>query len=554
MCGIYGIVGNLDKIIVQHLQHDMLQRGPDSQGIYADDVARIGMNRLHLRGDKNSITPFHIGDNVFCYNGEVYGKVNRDLTFLDNTNGGVGEVQFILDHDNHGELDGMYAFARYDTIHKLLELKRDRFGIKPLFYSVRGEALIFSSCIRSLLKYLPEYRPVLQPNAVFDIYTYGYSLNCSTAFEGINELLPNTAVNYVNNNLVVSRELNYPKDVQDVTKANLRTYLQQSIANCLKGNYKIGLAISGGVDSTILAHELNKMNVEDVETFSVILKEAGDGVKSLKEIGFQGKGAWNSWNHNFVEISIENFKTYMTESIDQFCYPTDMHSLPLFTALSKKVAERGIRVLLTGEGADELFMGYPKFLTYNGKETVSDYYLSGNKGKYIKKIFDPEIVESGIHHGNTYSQGDFWSQVRQVELKCRLQKLLLRTDVILMENNIEGRTPFLHSGIPDIALRHSAAASRGPIGKKMLREAYIKEIRGIVTMPKKRFKASEQLFIDVFNDSKIKDVMYQPIASGALNISSDLVDTIYKSYETGDQSDLSELLFLIYTTKKCLVR
>lgn len=555
MCGIYGAYGAKNLPLVKALQLSMLNRGPDKQGIYSDDDISLGMNRLHLWGEKTNEIPFEMNSCRLSFNGEIYGGINPDFTYKPNNNGGIGELKFAEENQRQSVLDGMYAIAEYNTAEKTLTLSRDRFGIKPLFYTCNNRQIIFSSCIRSLTTALPGYRPALHPDALFDIFAYGYPLTDQTAFTGIKELMPGYEL-LAKNNSVTLKPLHFPElSGYDSGVKSIRTTIRRALEGCIKGAYKIGLAVSGGIDSTILAHELNAMGVTDIETFSVVLEEAGDGVRELSDLGFSGKGPWNTWKHHYVEINPENFTGHALSSTDHFQYPTDMHSLPLYNILAKCVAERGIRILLTGEGVDEFFMGYNKYLDYRNTRRADRYYLLSAKGRFMEDIFDPAVIEGGVQRVNRFAEGDFWSQIRSVEIRCRLQKLLHRTDVILMEHSIEGRTPFLHGGLPEIALGSPVEKVRGPYGKTVIRKAYSDIVKGLMNKPKKRFKASEQLFIDTFNRPAIKEYLYEPIHIDGVNLNSNVIDKIYRAYENGtqaEQSDLSELLFLILTTKKSL--
>lgn len=550
MCGVFGIWGNNNEEAMQALRKGMLNRGPDATGIYEDGHLSIGMSRLHLRGDDSTLLPFKTGGMICSYNGEVYGKISDDYSYLENLQGGIGEVDFIQQNNFNSEFDGMYALAMFDKEKKVLQFKRDRFGIKPLFYNESSAGLTFSSYVKLLDRGAGGREPY-NIDALFDSFTYGYPLGADTFFNEIKELPGNGIASISGSSPLIVGKIDSDVPGKDIP-LSLKEAIRQSLDSCIKGDYKIGLAVSGGIDSTILAYELNEMGVEDIETFSVILKESGDGIRDLRELGLKPGGAWTTWKHNYTEIDIESFTKYSLESVEQFGLPNDMHSLPLYTALAKLVAGRGLRILLTGEGADELFMGYAKYLNYKGAHTVDKYFLEGAKGNFIKKIFDPEVLQKGIQRGNEYSKGRFWEQIRAVELKCRLQKLLLRTDVVLMEHHIEGRTPFLHGYIPEIAMRSDAAEIRGDHGKKLLRDCYRGMIPGIEDSVKKRFKASEDFFMEVFQQKRMKDLLFREKQADGINLSNAIIERIYDQYTGSNKSDLSELLWLILTTKQAI--
>jgi asparagine synthase (glutamine-hydrolysing) len=561
MCGIYGTYGG-SPAVAEALGRDMVNRGPDGQGIAVIGGAAIGMNRLHLWGDPTSDLPFRMHDGFAALNGELYGRLAPDGTverYIENTTGGEGEVRFFRSQTPPGALDGMYCVAELDARSGDVRLSRDRFGIKPVFYGLHPEnGLVFASCIRSL--FLPEAGFVreLHADSLIDSYAFGFSLSGQTPYVGIHELMPGCE-------MVVGADgarLSEPEQLTGARRATppdisaVRRQMRRAVLSCANTEYPLGLAVSGGIDSTILAHELNAAGVENVTTFSVVLEEAGDGVVSLDQLGLPRDGVWKTWKHRHVVITKENFTSHMQGIVGRFSLPTDMHSMPLYSALAQIVADEGIRVLLTGEGADEYFMGYEKYRQYAGPRSLASYYLSGQKGAFIRELFDADIVDKADDRaerfGQTVGGNDFMDRLRALEIRARLHKLLLRTDVVLMEYGIEGRTPFLHGGLPELALASTASSLIGSHGKQVLRDAYAAEIQGLSTRPKRRFKAPEKLFWDVFQSSEVQDVLFAPCRGDGFDLSAAKVARILDGYGTGEQSDLSELLFLIFTTKQAM--
>lgn len=547
MCGIYGIFGEENSTLIEAMSSDMRRRGPDAKGFFLDKGISLGMNRLHIWGEGADLVPFKLLDDVYGYNGEVYGCFNEDGTYIDNQAGGIGEIHFMSANDYSTRLDGMYALAHYDLKKKQLNLFRDIHGIKPIFYTEQDNKVLFGSSIRTLVRQ-SRYALSFDQVSLFQIFAFGYPLTDQTAYQMIKELRPGTSLHLGKNGLHCKDGEYYCQKALGTDFDTLRQCIRRSVSNCQKGIEKIGLAISGGVDSTILAYELNDMGVEDLQTFSVILGENGDGVRDLKELGFAPGGAWTKWKHHYVEIDAENFAHHLRQSLDHFFYPTDMHSIPLYNALAELVSTTGIKVLLTGEGVDEHFMGYGKYRSYRGLPHIRSFYMDSLKGQFIEQIFDRKIVDNGLNEAENFSEGYFWEKIKQVEIRCRLQKLLHRTDVILMEHSIEGRTPFLHGQIPDFASGISPAAHIGKLGKEVIRQAYQNLIPGIINKEKKRFKASGDLFLKVFQHPSVRELIYSPMSVNGLRMNEKIIDRIYKAYPQ-DKTGLSELLYLILTTK-----
>ncbi|MCE2521808.1 MAG: hypothetical protein J4F49_01105 [Rhodobacteraceae bacterium] len=133
-------------------------------------------------------------------------------------------------------------------------------------------------------------------------------------------------------------------------------------------------------------------------------------------------------------------------------------------------------------------------------------------------------MNAGLERRAVFAAGDFWDGIRSIEIADRLRKLLLRTDLILMDQSIEGRVPFLHAGIA-MTLNHAQLAAHH--SKLILREIYAPEIPSLSDTRKRRFKASERLFGDVFDDPLINERVFRPVDLPGLNLSDDLINEIY---------------------------
>jgi asparagine synthase (glutamine-hydrolysing) len=263
----------------------------------------------------------------------------------------------------------------------------------------------------------------------------------------------------------------------------------------MAGTRKIGLCLSGGLDSSILAYELNEMGVEDLVTLSIVYTDSDDGINDLNQLGFKKPGAWQSWKHKCITPPTLGISELALQTVDLLGHPTRMTSVIGYEAIAKCASEEGVTVLLCGEGADELFLGYPAYanLSCESNKTVWDglrrLYFGSERLNWIGKLLGDGAVAYCESLGpNRWLKNPSKNPVqflKQCERHLRLEPLLLRTDVTLMRHSIEGRTPYLHGIVPVCA--HLCQADLGQ--KRMLREAWRKAIiTSIEGRPKRHFR------------------------------------------------------------------
>ena len=175
----------------------------------------------------------------------------------------------------------MFTVVSFDPENQSIELQRERFGSKPLFLNTSDDALVFCSCIRSFFRTPGKGQLCLYVDALLDVFTYDYSLRNQTAFEHITKVASGE-VRKVSQVGTSSRMSRTPQvEIQNL-HAGLRRAIRMSIESCCLGEYKIGPAVSGGVDSTIIAHELNQLGIRNVSAFSVVLSETEDGKRDCR--------------------------------------------------------------------------------------------------------------------------------------------------------------------------------------------------------------------------------------------------------------------------------
>lgn len=369
MCGIVGFNWN-DKGLLNKILKEISHRGPDDFGKYSDKLVSLGHRRLSILDLSNSgKQPMFNEDETICivFNGEIYNfkelrnfLENKGHTFKSNTD---TEVIIHL-YEEEGvnclnKLIGMFAFCIYDSKKKIFFLARDRIGIKPLYYFNNNEKFIFCSELKGILKDT-QIKKNINYEAVSSFLTFRANVNEETILKGIKKLMPG---NYLIYNLKSNKlnlfnywniSLNETNWSKDFFVENLKNLLSESVKTRLQSDVPYGAYLSGGVDSGTIVHLMNKFCSEPIETFSVGFE---NGTNELDEAKFLSE----KLNTNHHELIIgENSIRYLPEIIYHLDEPmSDPTSIP--TYLLSKYTKKYCTVILTGEGSDELFGGYPQY-------------------------------------------------------------------------------------------------------------------------------------------------------------------------------------------------
>jgi asparagine synthase (glutamine-hydrolysing) len=374
MCGIIGVIGNIDDIkinIVKSMLYSQVHRGPDGHRILRTKSALLGFSRLKIIDfDNRAMQPMVSKDEKYAlvFNGEIYNykqlknKIGGKYKFNTSSDSEVLLATLILyGLDGLKEINGMFSFCFYDVNKNIYTLVRDRFGQKPLYYSINRGSFYFSSEIKSLL--VAGIKNDLNFNAVSD-YLYRGKIDCSeqTFFNDINQLEPGTAI-VVKNSIIQSKhkwynvehnsKIDLPKNIHD-RNMYINDTLTQVCEEHLNSDTDIGVNLSGGLDSsTMLASmEKNKKYLSN-SCFSV---DFGNSLSEKKWI--QSTAKYFNKKSIISSYTIKNF-------LDDFDRMIFTHEGPLgglmncaFENVYREANKDKIRVLLDGTGLDEAFGGY----------------------------------------------------------------------------------------------------------------------------------------------------------------------------------------------------
>jgi asparagine synthase (glutamine-hydrolysing) len=377
MCGIVGIVyKNQEKTVseteVVGMRDLLVHRGPDDHGIFIDGNVGLGHRRLSIIDLSSGHQPMTNEDETLwiVFNGEIYNFQNlrEDLLNKGHTFKTKSDTEVILHlYEEKGEdcpaaLNGIFAFAIWDKKNRSLFLARDHMGIKPFYYSETRDAFLFSSEIKSIVrsghvearcneKVIPEY------------FIFRHVSGQNTLFQGIKSLLPAHSMVFKDGEVQTKDYWSpFPREKErhisfDVAAEELSWLIQDSVKKQLISDVPLGTFCSGGVDSSLVTAMASRLVGRPINTFSVGFHENGYDETVYARMVSEQYGT----SHHEVRLTNEEFTELLPRMIWHNDEPLNFANSIQIYAISK-LAKKHVTVVLTGEGADELFGGYPRYL------------------------------------------------------------------------------------------------------------------------------------------------------------------------------------------------
>ena len=371
MCGIYGITKR-DRDFVEKYIKICEHRGPDGKDIWNDDHITLGHNLLSITDQPaSSQQPWRSEQgNILIYNGEIFNYfdlLKKYLVFKPKTSCDTELLAWGL--DQYGEkfvaqMDSMHAFAFYNTQTKQLILSRDHAGIKPLYYAETAEGLIFGSEIKGMLDRVPNSRKIDQL-AISCMSLTGINATRNTFFTNIKQVMPGETIVYDCVNMMIktsSRIYIKPNANKSFDPAEFRSKVRDTIQMSSIGRRKVGVFLSGGLDSSVVAYEMMQVH-GSVNTFTnrmqpnVITDEDYNSDADCAKILAQRE----KFNHTEVIITPEDVIASWADSIYYMEQPVYNPSMSMYYHTNRRLHEAGIVITMAGDMGDEILGGYPKY-------------------------------------------------------------------------------------------------------------------------------------------------------------------------------------------------
>jgi asparagine synthase (glutamine-hydrolysing) len=539
MCGIAGFVTLSpvsDPGVLERMTRRIEHRGPDDSGFFSDGIAHLGHRRLSIVDLAAGHQPMsnETRSRWIVYNGEVFNHADLrpDLERAGHAYATRSDTETLIHAwEEYGanfvtRLRGMFAFGLWDQPSRKLFCARDRLGIKPFYYFWNGRLFAFASEIKALLEH-PQISAELETGLLPEYLAFGYTSGEGTLFRNIRKLMPGhhltLEMSGTTPRLTIQRYWDVPpaaaerRDEKDWI-AETRLRLEEAVRTRLMSDVPLGIFLSGGVDSSAIAALMMRATKTKVKTFSVGYPES-----SFSELSYAAEVARTlGTDHHEVVVGMEDFFSVLPKLVwhedEPISWPS---SVSLFFV--SRLAARDVKVVLTGEGSDEIFAGYERYRwnLFNLRGARAWRYVPGPLRRLIRKqlsttnllradlrrklrhtfvarestiesmflenfysAFSAEeqhqllaspsgaAYDNYLRYWNSRSSDGLLPRMLYADQKTYLVELLMKQDQMSMAASIESRVPFLDHHLVEFAARiPDALKIRGGEQKYVLKKA-----------------------------------------------------------------------------------
>ncbi len=505
MCGIAGYQTSdgtaLPQAVTDEFMRALSHRGPDGKGVHFAEGVGLAHTRLAVIDLQTGDQPF-FGPNetVLVANGEIYNYLERreeysPAPFQSNSDCEIPLFAYQCEGNAFTrELRGMYAIALSDLPAGTLHLSRDPFGIKPLYYAETECGLVFASEPQAIFA-AGQLNPIANSEIATQLLQLQFTTGGQTIFEGVHRVLPGESIE-VRNGRVAQRTRDQmlpdgpPSDIGEDEALNLLdNALMDSVSVHQRSDVPYGMFLSGGIDSSALLACMARLNERPVRAFTAGFP--GTAVPDERDHARQVAKAAGA-EHIEIGVTEKDFWDNLPAIAAAMDDPTaDYAIVPTF--LLAREAAKELKVVLCGEGGDELFAGYGRY-----RRAVRSF-LFGGRQMYSRGALDGLGVlraetndwRRGIDAVEQDSSGRNWSPLQSAQATDIAEwlphDLLLKLDRCLMAHGVEGRTPFLDPVVADLAFRlPDSLKVRNRTGKYLLRRWLEKALPEANPFSKKR--------------------------------------------------------------------
>ena len=397
MCGIAGLINfnteHLDISPIKHMTDSLFHRGPDDLGYFNDNYVAFGFRRLSILDLSMGHQPMESnnGRYVIVFNGEIYNfkEIRKSLSnegYSFKTNCDTEVILYAFQHWGIHciqKFNGMFAFAIYDKKQKTVFLARDRLGIKPLYYSLIDGVLVFGSEMKAILSH-PKFKKSANLEAISSYLTFRYPQGEFPVFENMRRLAPGHSMKVDISGININKywEIPFFDKKEDLGEQFYLDKTEELISDAVErrliSDVPLGALLSGGLDSSLIVANMSKFqSSEKIKTYSIGFGEEGYDESYYAKMVADHCGV----DHLSLELGQDHYLDQMIRTINQKDAPLSIpHEIALMNICFE--LKKHTTVVISGEGADELFAGYGRV-----QRSPMDY----KKINYIKKIFPKSL-------------------------------------------------------------------------------------------------------------------------------------------------------------------
>ncbi|HEQ97987.1 MAG TPA: asparagine synthase (glutamine-hydrolyzing) [candidate division Zixibacteria bacterium] len=619
MCGFCGVYfkdksRKTDQQLLRKMADTLRHRGPDDSGEYVNGNLGFGFRRLSIIDLVGGHQPMSNDDGSIwiVYNGEIYnhlelrktlqGKGYKYRTNCDTE--GVIHAYEEYGRDCVHHLRGMFAFMIYDLNRNRLFAARDRLGIKPLYYYDCRDHLSFGSEIKALLAF-DEIPRELNHDSLAEQMALKYTLDDQTLFKGIKKLLPGHTLTFENGATEIRQywDLDYqnvdPEKSEQWYVRRFTELFDECVRMHLMSDVPLGMFLSGGIDSSAIAARVSRMLEQPIRTFSAAFKERAFNELEYSRLSAEQCGA----ERHEITISPEQFFSDLPHMIYHEDEPI-AHPSSVALYFAAKLARDHVKVVLTGEGSDELLAGYERYyqtlynlragkilglpvlnsvrkylfrpfldflpdkFPYKNKALRTTVYLDDDldtifldnystfsrhvqKSLYSRGMLDGFDFEKLYHNyhsicGNCNS-GHLLNKMLYADIKTYLLELLMKQDQMSMAASIESRVPFLdHKLVEFAAALPISMKLKGFDTKRILRMAMKERVPApILSRSKKGFPVPIEKWFRYDYKHIVTDILFDQRTRKRGIFNQKTVEQIVGKHQTGEKNYSDQIWTLI---------
>ena len=537
MCGICGQFrfdgGFVSTVSLDDMMSKLARRGPDSKGKWLQGKVGFGHQRLSVI-DLSNLGSQPMVDELLkltlVFNGTIYNYkslrtllIGKGYDFLSNSDTEVIiKAYHFWGEDCVKHLDGMFAFAIWDESSQQLFVARDRMGIKPLYFNITTVAFTFASNSQALLT--QELDKSINPVALHQqLSLHGVVPAPNTIINGIRKLKPGTFVTLSSDGKLREKTYWHPSAKRLEKNISDQDYIERThellTAAVMKrmsaSDVRIGVLLSGGLDSSLIVALLKEAGHEDIRTFSIGFEDIDDEVGSEFEYSDQIVSRFNT-QHKKYQVSNKEVLPRLSEAVMNMSEPMVGQDAVAFYLLSEQVSKH-TKVVLSGQGADEAFAGYfwyPRMANEQGNEVerFSKHYVDRPHDEYLQTV---SSIYQGENHTHNWLNKEFLkpgadSFIDKV-FRTDMTRLIVddpvkRVDNMTMAWGLEARVPFMDTDLvewalsipPSLKMRDEGKYPLKEISRGLLPNSVIDRKKGYFPMPALKYIQGD--FLEFMSD------------------------------------------------------